>query len=487
MNKAITKSITAISILVSSALNAGNPEGYNIKIIAKGLKEGDKCLLANYYGDKQYIKDSAKVNAKGEVIFSGKEKNPEGIYLFVPPNKGRYFDFVMDADQNFTLETDTMDYVKTMVVKGSEENKFFYDYQHFMSDKQKQVEPLRNRMNALKKGNDSIKIYQDQLIAIDKEVKDYKDNFIKNNSKLFLAKLFKAMDEIVIPDAPILANGKKDTTFAYHYYKTHFFDNIDFTDDRLLRTPIFNNKIKQYMDKLTPQTPDSINISADYLVEKGRANPEMFKYMVYWLTYTYESSQIMGMDAVFEHMVEKYYMTKQTPWVDSTQMYKITKRAMTIKPLLIGKKAPGIIMPDSLGKNISLYDIKAKYTVVIFWDHGCGHCKKEVPKLVKAYNEKLKDKGVEVYTIETEDKPEEWRKFIRENDMHFINVHQPDEYNRAVTKQIYDIYSTPVIYLLDENKIIKAKRIDSEQLEGVIDNIEKQNEFEKKEQEKNKK
>ena len=63
--------------------------------------------------------------------------------------------------------------------------------------------------------------------------------------------------------------------------------------------------------------------------------------------------------------------------------------------------------------------------------------------------------------------------------MHFINVHQPDEYNRVVTKQIYDIYSTPVIYLLDENKIIRAKRIESEQLEGVIDNIEKDKEREK--------
>ena len=120
MKSKITKTITAFTVFISATLFAGNPEGYNIKIIAKGLKEGDKCLLANYYGDKQYIKDSAKVNEKGEVIFSGKEKNPEGIYLFVPPNKGRYFDFVMDGGQNFTLETDTMDYIKTMKVKGSE-------------------------------------------------------------------------------------------------------------------------------------------------------------------------------------------------------------------------------------------------------------------------------------------------------------------------------------------------------------------------------
>lgn len=483
MKKYFTKTITTISLLTSAIAFAGNTEGYNIKVSAKGLKEGDKCLLANYYGDKQYIKDSAKVDAKGEVVFKGKEKLPQGIYLIVPPTKNKYFDFVMDAGQNFSLETDTLDYVKYMKSKGSEENKFFYDYQHFMMEQQNRIEPLRNRINVLKKGDDSIKIIQKEMVDIDNGVKEYKANFIKAHPQSFIAKLFKAMDDPIIPDAPILSNGKKDTTFAYHYYKTHFFDNIDLTDDRMLRTPIFSNKIKQYMEKLTPQTPDSINISCDYLIEKARANPEMFKYMVYWLTYTYESSQIMGMDAVFYHMVKKYYETKQTSWVDSTQMYKIINRANTIGPLLIGKKAPGIIMPDSTGKNVSLYDVKSKYTVVIFWDHGCSHCKKEVPKLVDAYNKTLKAKGVEVYSVETEDKPEDWKKFIIENKMHWVNVHQPDEYSRAVTKKIYDIYSTPVIYLLDENKVIKAKRIDSDQLDGLIDMLEKEK---KKEAEKEK-
>ena len=130
-------------------------------------------------------------------------------------------------------------------------------------------------------------------------------------------------------------------------------------------------------------------------------------------------------------------------------------------------------MLDTLGKEVSLYDVKAKYTVLIFWDHGCGHCKKEMPKLVELHK-KLKEKGVQVYAVETEDNPKEWKKFIRENEMQFTNVYQPDQYKRAVTKKIYDIYSTPVIYLLDENKIIKAKRIDAEQLSNLIDFTEKE-------------
>ncbi|MDF2436755.1 MAG: hypothetical protein K0Q95_1131 [Bacteroidota bacterium] len=475
MKHLFTCSIAALLFFTNSHANPA--EGYNIRINAKGVKPQTMCQLARYYGDKQYIVDSAKSNEKGEVVFKGTEKWPQGIYLFVPPGKNKYFDFVMDEEQNFSIETDTADFIKSMKIKGSEENKFFYDYQNFMSGKQKQIEPLQTSYKRLKDSNkDSAKLIADKMAVIDKEVKEYKNDFIKNNPKSFVAKLFKAMDEPEIPEAPMLPNGKKDSTFAYRYYKTHFFDNFDLTDDRLLRSPIFHNKIKQYMDKLTPQTPDSINVSADYLIERSRSNQEVFKYLVYWLTYTYESSKIMGMDAVFVHMVNSYYVTNQAFWVDSTQLYKITKRGRELEPLLIGKKAPMINMPDSTGKYISLYDIKSKYTVVVFWDHGCGHCKKEIPKLEEVYTKKLKAKGVQVYAVETEDKPQDWKKFLRENHLNWINVQELDSYKRAVTKKIYDIYSTPVIYLLDENKVIKAKRIEAEQLENLIDMLDKEKE-----------
>jgi peroxiredoxin len=468
MNSFFVKNITVLSIVSSAFAFAGNTDGYNIKIKVKGLKEGSTCMLANYYGEKQYIKDSAKVNAKGQVIFQGKEKMPQGIYLFVPANR-KYFDFVMDEKQNFSLETDTTDYVKNMKVKGSDENKYFYEYQQFMSVQQKQIEPLRQQYRLSKSNADSAKLLLKQMGVIDEDVKNYKLGFIKKYPTTFVAKLFKAMEEPEVPEAPMLPNGRKDSTFAFRYYKAHYFDNMDFTDDRMLRTPIFHAHIKQYLDRMTAQIPDSINLEADYLIEKARPNPEMFKYMVWWITLTYESSKIMGMDAVFVHMVEKYYVTKQATWLDSTQYAKITERAATLKPVLIGKYAPSINMVDTSGNRISLYDVKAKYTVVIFWDHGCGHCKKEVPKLSEIYKTKLKQKGVEVYAIETENKPDDWKKFIREHKLEWINVNEPDDYNRAVTKKFYDIYSTPVIYLLDENKIIIGKRIEAEQLIDLVE------------------
>lgn len=471
--KCCTKVLTLCLFLLSAALYAGNP-GYELKFKIKNAKPGGNCLLANYFGGSQYKQDSANVNADGELVFKGAEKYAQGVYLIILPSH-KYFDFIMDADQHFQMETDTTDFIKNMKVKGSEENAAFYDYQRFMSAKQKQVEPLQTAYARVKeKSKDSVKIVQDKLTAIDKEVKGYKTDYIAKNPKAFLSQLFRAMQEPEIPEAPLLANGKKDTTFAYHYYKAHFFDHIDFSDERLLRTPVFQPKLDQYMQKLTVQMPDSIDVSADYLVGKARANKKMFQYVLNDLTYKYETSKIMGMYAVFIHLAEKYYKTKDVDWIDSTQLYKINDKATWLKYTVIGAQAPQLVMTDTSGRPSSLYDIKAKYTVVVFWEQGCGHCQKEIPELMEIYNTKLKAKGVQVYAIESEDKNAEWKKFVKKHELHWTNVWEKDDYKRAVAKKLYFVETTPTLVLLDENKIVKARQLGADQLEGYIDYLEKQ-------------
>ena len=61
-------------------------------------------------------------------------------------------------------------------------------------------------------------------------------------------------------------------------------------------------------------------------------NDQIFQYVVNYITSTYERSKIMGMDAVFVHMVEKYYMTNQCDWINEEQLKKIVERAEKIAP-----------------------------------------------------------------------------------------------------------------------------------------------------------
>jgi thiol-disulfide isomerase/thioredoxin len=453
----------------------GQKDGYSIKLKIRPLKDS-VVYFGHYYGDKPYVNDTARVDKEGNAVFEGKEPLPGGIYLVVLPTK-KFMEVVIDREQHITLETDTSDLVRKMKVKGSDENAYFYKYLTYISDRQKEVEPLR-KLSAKTKNKDSLAALQKQITEIDKKVKDYKAGYIKDHPDFFMSKVFLASQDPELPSTPGLLKNQAD---SFMYFKSHYFDHIDFTDGRLVNTPVLYNKVKFYLDKLTLQIPDSIIKEADYIIGKTGGNKETFKYLVYYCTYTYETSPYMGMDAIFVHMADKYYETKQAYWVDSTNLRKILEKKNILKPLLIGKSAPPLMLPDSNGKNLSFKTINSPYTILFFWDPECGHCKKATPKL-KAFYDKFKSQGFEVYAVDIEDNLVEWKKYIREHNLNWVNVTNAERH--YYLKEYYDVYSTPVLYLLDENKKIIAKRIDAEQLEGYVTNMLKQKEKEKKDEKK---
>ena len=106
--------------------------------------------------------------------------------------------------------------------------------------------------------------------------------------------------------------------------------------------------------------------------------------------------------------------------------------------------------------------------MLVFWTPSCGHCQKEIPLLDSVYNASLKAKGVKVYAVRTEDDPKQWQDFIAKNHLEdWINVYDPNHYSDYRSK--YDVYSTPVIYLLDENKKILGKKLDHSNIMQVIE------------------
>jgi peroxiredoxin len=179
----------------------------------------------------------------------------------------------------------------------------------------------------------------------------------------------------------------------------------------------------------------------------------------------------MGMDAVFVHLGKEYYMKGKCPWATSSTVTKITERVELLEPLLLGKKAPNLFMTDTTGTYRYLHDVNAKYTILFFWDSQCGHCQQETPKLYEWWL-KNRSKGIQVYAASIERKDDEWMKFIRsKNIRQWLNVR--DSKTHTDFKVTYDIYATPVLYVLDKNKIIIAKRIGYENLDDFLTQYEK--------------
>jgi peroxiredoxin len=460
--------IAILFITFSSLVLAGGDTGYNLKFKVKGLPKDSACYLAHYYADinRQMVLDTTKIGADGLISFTGKQKLKEGLYLLIM-SKHQLFNFFIDDDQDFSMETDTLDFTKHMKVKGSEENKVYYEYMDHLANKHTEIEPLLELRKKTTNNSDSAKMIVNKMDKINKEVKAYMASTIQLQPKSLFSKFIKSMIEPEVPEAPKLANGRVDSTFGYRYMRAHYWDNFDFSDERMLNTPVLLGKMKHFLDNLTYPIPDSLSVSADIIIEKARANKGIFQYVVGWAAYNYESAQVLGMDAVFVHLVEKYFMTNQAFWVDSTQLSKINQRAIALKPLLIGKYAPNLAMKDSAGHDINLYDLHSKFTVLYFWDYGCSHCKKVTPKLLEWYH-KVKSKGVEVFAVGTETNAEEWKKYIKENKLDWINVYDP--FYQTGFKKTYDITSTPKMFILDENKkILSNRQLEVDQLDGFLE------------------
>ena len=458
-----------------------NTSGHKITGTITGLQDST-IMLAYYFGGKQYATDTAVVT-NGKFTFEGEKELKGGMYLVVL-SESRYFDIIV-SEQHFSFTTKTDDLVGAMTFKNSKENPVFYKYLNFITDMQKEVTPLRKQLETAEGENK--KALQDKASEVDKKVKEFQSNFTENNSDKFFTKILKASTEPIIPESPLDSLGNPDKTFPYRFYKKHFLDKIDFSDERMLRTRVFYSKMDQYLDKLTAKHPDSINLSADVLVEHARANSDIFQYVVSYITSTYERSKIMGMDAVFVHMVENYYITKQCDWIDSTQLVKIADRAQKIAPNLIGRKASEFLdfygrpfMKDTSGVLHTLQEVNSEYTVLVFFGPTCGHCKKEIPK-IKHDVDSLTSAGYDIKTfaVATEFDKKEWKKFINNQKIgdwtNVADINHDEEGNPVASsdwRDKYDIYSTPVIYLLDKDQKIIAKRITHTQIVEIISRLE---------------
>ncbi|HEY4786180.1 MAG TPA: thioredoxin-like domain-containing protein, partial [Bacteroidales bacterium] len=302
-----------------------------------------------------------------------------------------------------------------------------------------------------------------------------------------LAALLKISQEIKVPDFPRDGSGKvTDSAFQYKYYKAHYFDNFDFTDGRLLRTPLYEQKIKFYLEKMIPPMLDSIDMEVDRFLDKTKGNEELFRYLLSTLYNYYLSSQIVGFDAVFVHIAEKYYIPYAS-WSSKEFIENLKKDLAKLKPTLIGQSAPNvklITLPTDhflaaqndtalksnpyLGSNMEINDIVSKYIVIVFWEADCHHCQQAMPVLHDAY-ERLKDKGVQVLAVNAISSvpgKRKWIDYINEHGYYdWINAWSP--YSNDY-RDLYNLQAFPAIFVLDENKRIISKRIGAEQVEDVI-------------------
>lgn len=441
-------------------------KGYKITVKLTGSAD-TALLLAHYYGSKQYLDDTAYRNKQGFFIFQGTEELKDGMYIIAGQNKNKYFDFFLSGAHQVEFSCDPANVVNTMQVKGSDDNKAFFTYIKYLGNKQAEIEPLNNWIKEKHDNPDSVKIVKSRIEAIDKEAKAYIKNFYVSNPGLLSANFVKANNEPDYMSYIPVNDGKIDSTRIYPTYKEHYFDNFTFSDPRLIYTPVFAQKIDFYFDKLVAPVRDSLEKDIDRVMMLSGANKETQAYMAWFLSLKYETSQIMGHDALFVYIVRKYLETGKVNWQYPEVKDNVLKRVNTLEPLLLDKVAPNLVLLDTNNVPHSLLATKARYTLLFFWESTCGHCQHEMPKVLKFYDDFHTKYKLEIFGVSTDTSMVSWKAYVKKNNMKWINVngHLSMSGNYHT---LYDIRSTPIMYLLDEDKKILTKFLLTDDISNVI-------------------
>lgn len=445
-------------------------EGYRISVSWEGVKD-TSLYLAHYFDTKIYVNDTIKLGPDGQGQFIGNKDLHQGLYVLYLGEKA-YVDILIGADQNFSVKTNNSDIYNNLQISGAEESENFLKYQNFLrlqTNEKNDIDKEIQKADSLQKPSLLKKIE-----AIDNKVSTFLSVESEKHPDTMYSIFLKSSERIYPPEISL---DKKtpgyDSIAWFHYYnfnRDHYFDNIDFSDERILFTPLIQPKLDSYFNKILIQSPDSVTPQAFKLLKRSKSSLLVYQYLSQFLLNNSLQSKIMGMDAVFVSIADSVYLNGKASWADTTTMKKVAEEAYLIRPNIIGKIAPEIVLENADGEFESLHQLQGLYTVLIFWEPGCGHCKKEIPELYEKVYSKYLNYNIDYFAVNIGDNKKDWTDFI--NTHQLIGWHHVwDTTNQSRFRFKYNVKTTPLIYLLDKDKKIIAKKIDYPTLIKLLDSL----------------
>ena len=207
---------------------------------------------------------------------------------------------------------------------------------------------------------------------------------------------------------------------------THFWDGIEAFDGPTDENPVLASQLDFYFDKM---------VTSD--------NADLRDFILWHLLEKYEHPEYMSQDQVFVWLYDQYFSKLKINDLHETNLAMIQEKAERLRRLALFNIAPDIHIGDS----INLHSVESEYTVLFFYDHSCEVCiaeKRELDSVCATLPE------IKVLPID-------------------LNMDQTANLSELLAIfDTYDIEAKPLIYVLDKEKRIIAKKIRAKQIPSIL-------------------
>ena len=234
-----------------------------------------------------------------------------------------------------------------------------------------------------------------------------------------------------------------------HAQANHFWDGIEDFDGPTDRNPLMELQIDYYFDSLVPPLPDSICTEIDRLLARD-ISIELRDFILWHLLERYQNPEYMTQDKVFIYLYDNYFSKLEIKDLKEQNLAMIADKAERLRRLQINQIAPDFKGKDINSQLFDLHEIESRYVVLVFFDHDCSVCNEEI--------DELKESALPETTIVAVDTHPD----SQIADASFINISAKD--SESDLFELYDIESTPIIFVLDSQKRIIAKKIKASQI-----------------------
>jgi peroxiredoxin len=450
-------------ILFCSVITGGATAQQNVNITIKlsGLKD-DRCLFANYFGTKQYVQDTLPVSKETITIKKTTPLDP-GMYCLVTMDGKLLLDFFVDKnEQQFSMSSSLQNIAGNMQVKKSENNDLFYQWIRFVTQNKHIADSLGKIVASLREQgkNQEAETFIKKLDDLNAQA-TLKQQRFDQRPELLVSRFMKAQQEVEIPlyDENGVEMSQQE---RFYYAQNHYFDNMRLDDEGLLRTPVYGRKLDFYFNNLMTPLPDSVIKYSEMWIEQAKGSFKTYQYVVWQASNYAESAKEMGVENAFVHIIDNHYAKNDSLSIPDMRS-RLMKRADELRNSLVGVKAPNMMMQDSAFILRELYKINADFVIVYFFDPDCGHCKTDTDTLLMLYHQEKEHLNFDIFAVCNDTSMQKMKQYIQSKNIPWTVVNGP----RTATKPygtLYDVPSTPTLYMMDKNKIIIAKRLSPKQM-----------------------